>query len=97
MNPFPFNANLRALSLAPILGTICFGILWGAGRLLRTSLGNVWWLRWQPNLVYSILLVLVLPWFLVVRWGVGGLQVYVVAGGFLAVILSFAGASARPR
>ena len=95
MDPFLLNTYLRALIIAAILGMISFGILWGGGRLLRTSLGDVWWLRWGPKLVYSIVLMFGLPGIVVVRYGPAGLQVYVVTGTLLAVILFFAGLLAR--
>ena len=95
MDPFRLNTYLRALTLAAILGLISFGILWGGGRLLRTSLGGVWWFRLGPKLAYFIVLMFGVPGMLLVRYGPMGLQVYVVAGATLAVILFFAGLLAR--
>ena len=91
MDPFLLNALRRDVAMAAILGVICFGILWGGPRQLRTFVGDVWWLRWGPKLAYSIVLIFGLPAVLAIRYGNAGLQVYAVIGVFLAVVLLIAG------
>jgi hypothetical protein len=80
--------------MAAILGVICFG--WGGPRLLRTFVGDVWWLRWGPKLAYSMVLVFGLPAILAILYGNAGLEVYAVTGVFLAVVLFIAGLSVKP-
>jgi hypothetical protein len=96
MDSFSLNMYLRAVSILAILGLITLGVLWGGGRLLRTSVGDVWWLRWGPKIAYSILLMFGFPAIFIVRYGLEGLQVYVVTGIFAAIALFFAGLVARP-
>jgi hypothetical protein len=95
MDPFLLSALRRDFAMAAILGVICFGILWGGPRLLRTFVGDVWWLRWGPKLAYSIVLIFGLPAILAVRYGNAGLQAYAVTGVFLAVVLFIAGLLAK--
>ena len=95
MDPFLLNALRRDFIMAAILGVICFGILWGGGRLLRAFVGDAWWLGWGPKLAYSLVLIFGLPAVLAVRYGNAGLQVYAVTGVILAVVLFIAGLLAK--
>jgi hypothetical protein len=96
MSTFEFNTYLRALWIAGILCVISLGILWSGGRLLRTTFGDVWWLRPGPKLIYFVMFLLGFPGVLMIRYGIEGLQVYVVTGVFAAVVLFFAGLLMRP-
>ena len=81
---------LRAAELAAVLLSICMVTLWGVGRLGRLSFGDVWWLRRGPKLAYALMLAVIFPAFLLVRYGPHGLLVYLLVGASLSIALVFA-------
>ena len=76
MDRLQFAPLLRAAELAAALISMCLAIVWSIGRLGRAACGDVWWHRRVPKLAYAIMLTIVSPAFLLVRYGPHGLLVY---------------------